>query len=113
MMWGTVALLWVAYFLNYIDRQVVFSIFPALKSDLGFSDTQLGLIGSVFTWIYSVCMVASGRAADLLRRDRLITGSLVLWSIATFGTSTSRTVGSFLLWRAVMGITESLYVPAA
>jgi MFS family permease len=113
MIWGTVALLWVAYFLNYIDRQVVFSIFPALKSDLGFSDTQLGLIGSVFTWVYSVCMVASGRAADLLRRDRLIVGSLLLWSIATFGTSMSRTVGSFLLWRAVMGVTESLYVPAA
>jgi MFS family permease len=113
MMWGTVALLWVAYFLNYIDRQVVFSIFPALKSELKFSDTQLGLIGSIFTWVYSLCMVVSGRAADLFRRDRLIVGSLVLWSMATLGTSASRSVGSFLLWRAVMGITESVYVPAA
>ena len=52
-------------------------------------------------------------AADLFRRDRLIVGSLVLWSIATLGTSASRSVTSFLLLRAVMGITESVYVPAA
>jgi MFS transporter, Spinster family, sphingosine-1-phosphate transporter len=113
MMWGAVALLWIAYFLNYIDRQVVFSIFPALKSELGFTNTQLGLIGSVFTWVYSLCMVVSGTAADLFRRDRLIVGSLGLWSLATLGTSLSGSVSSFLLWRAVMGVTESLYVPAA
>ena len=112
-MWGTVALLWVTYFLNYIDRQVVFSIFPALKSDLHFSDTQLGLIGSIFTWVYSICMAVSGRAADLFRRDRLIVGSLALWSVATLGTSASHSVSSFLVWRAVMGVTESVYVPAA
>ncbi|MEO8130627.1 MAG: MFS transporter, partial [Bryobacteraceae bacterium] len=112
-MWGTVALLWVTYFLNYIDRQVVFSIFPVLKADLHFSDTQLGLIGSVFTWVYSICMALSGRAADLFRRDRLIVGSLALWSVATLGTSASHSVTAFLIWRAVMGVTESVYVPAA
>ncbi len=112
-MWGTVALLWVTYFLNYIDRQVVFSIFPALKADLHFSDMQLGLIGSVFTWVYSICMALSGRAADLFRRDRLIVGSLALWSVATLGTSASHSVSAFLIWRAVMGVTESVYVPAA
>jgi MFS transporter, Spinster family, sphingosine-1-phosphate transporter len=111
--WGTVALLWITYLLNYVDRQVVFSMFPVLKTDLGFSDTQLGLIGSVFTWVYSLCMVLSGRAADLFRRDRLIIGSLLLWSVATLGTSASHSVSSFLSWRAVMGITESVYVPAA
>lgn len=111
--WGTVGLLWVAYFLNYIDRQVVFSIFPALKSDLHFTDTQLGLIGSVFFWVYSICIAISGRAADLFRRDRLIVVSLVLWSIATLGTSASGSVASFLFWRGAMGVTESVYVPAA
>ena len=33
--WATVALLWVAFALNYIDRQIIFSIFPALRSELG------------------------------------------------------------------------------
>jgi MFS family permease len=91
----------------------VFSIYPALRSELGFSDTQLGLVGSTFTWIYSVCMVGTGRLADLLRSDRVILCSLVLWSLATLGTALSGSAGVFLFWRAIMGVTESLYVPAA
>jgi MFS family permease len=111
--WATVAFLWFAFLLNYLDRQVVFSIFPVLRADLGFSERQLGLIGATFIWVYSVCTPLSGRLADLMRRDRLIVSSLVLWSVATLGTGLSTSVPVFLFWRAVMGLTESLYMPAA
>ena len=111
--WTIVALLWITYCLNYVDRQAVFSIYPALRRDLAFSNTQFGLIGSTFTWTYSVCMMGTGRIADLLRVDRIILCSLVLWSLATLGTALSGSVGVFLFWRVLMGITESLYVPAA
>ena len=56
--------MWVAYFLNYSDRQVVFSIFPILKSELGFTDTQLGLTGSVFLWVYAFCSPIAGQVGD-------------------------------------------------
>jgi len=111
--WTTVGFLWFAFFLNYVDRQVVFSIFPVLRTDLGFSERQLGLVGTTFIWVYSVCTPFSGRLADLTRRDRLIVSSLVLWSIATLGTGLSTSAPVFLFWRAVMGLTESLYMPAA
>lgn len=111
--WTTVAFLWFAFLLNYLDRQVVFSIYPVLRTDLGFSDRELGLVGTVFIWVYSVCTPFSGRLADVTRRDRLIVSSLVLWSIATLGTGLSTSVPVFLFWRAVMGVTESLYIPAA
>lgn len=111
--WATVAFLWFAYLLNYLDRQVVFSIFPVLRSDLRFSDTQLGLVGTLFIWVYSLCMPLTGRLADVVRRDRLVISSLVLWSLATLGTGLSASAPAFLFWRAVMGVTESLYVPAA
>jgi len=111
--WTTVALLWFAYLLNYVDRQVVFSIFPVLRSELGFSDLQLGLVGTLFIWVYSLCMPLTGRLADVVRRDRLVTSSLVLWSLATLGTALSASARAFLFWRAVMGVTESVYVPAA
>ena len=111
--WAIVALLWVTYCLNYVDRQAVFSIYPDLRSDLRFSDSQLGLIGSMFTWTYSISMVATGRVADVLRVERIIVCSLVLWSLATLGTALSGSVWVFLFWRVVMGLTESLYVPAA
>ncbi|HYM05884.1 MAG TPA: MFS transporter [Terriglobales bacterium] len=111
--WTTVGFLWFAYFLNYLDRQVVFSIFPVLRSSLGFSDTQLGLVGTLFIWVYSLCMPITGRLADVARRNRLVISSLALWSLATLGSGLSSSVPVFLFWRAVMGVTESLYVPAA
>jgi MFS family permease len=108
-----VAFLWVALGINYVDRQMVYSIFPALKSDLRFTDAQLGLIGSIFSWIYSICMPIAGRLSDRFRRDRMIVLSMVLWSVATLGCGFSGSVVVFLLWRAVVALTEALYYPAA
>jgi MFS family permease len=111
--WGVVALLSIAFALCYIDRQAAFSIFPVLEKNLGFSNTQLGLVGSVFVWSYSLSMPIAGRIADVVRRDRLVIASLLLWSFATLGSALSRSPSSFLAWRVVMGLTESLYFPAA
>ncbi len=108
-----VALLFVALAINYLDRQMVYSIFPVLKTDLGFTEAQLGLIGSTFSLFYTICMPIAGRLADVFRRDRMIAASLALWSAATLACSFSGSVWVFLFWRAVMGITESLYYPAA
>jgi MFS family permease len=110
---GLVAFLWFALALNYIDRQMVYSIFPALKSELHFTDVQLGLTGSVFAWVYALCMPVAGYLSDRLRRDRMIVAGMALWSAATLGCGLSNSVFMFLLWRSVMGITESLYYPAA
>jgi len=111
--WHVVVFLSVAFMLCYLDRQVAFSIFPVLKNELGFSDTQLGMVGSLFVWSYAISMPIAGRIADLVRRDRLVIASLVLWSIAILGTALSKSPISFLVWRVVMGLTESLYFPAA
>lgn len=108
-----VFLLWVALAINYVDRQIPYSIFPALKTDLGFTDARLGLIGSVFAWIYTICMPFAGRLADLYRQDRLIVSSLVFFSLATIGCSASGSANAFLAWRASIGVTEALYYPAA
>jgi MFS family permease len=111
--WSVVAFLWFAFLLNYIDRQLVFSIFPMLRRDLGFTDAKLGLTGSLFIWSYCLCMPFAGWLADRIRRDRLIVASLILWSLATLGTALSQSASDILFWRVVMGVTESLYAPAA
>ncbi len=111
--WTAVGLLWVAFFINYVDRQVVFSIFPVLRRELDFTNEQLGLIGSIFIWVYSLCSPLVGRVADVIRRERVIVASLVLWSLATLSTGLSTTAEIFLFWRAVMGVSEALYAPAA
>ncbi|MBS1116542.1 MAG: Sugar phosphate permease, partial [candidate division NC10 bacterium] len=48
-------LLWLLFavnLFNYVDRQILFSVFPAVKTDLALTDTQLGLLASAFMWVY-------------------------------------------------------------
>ena len=108
-----VGFLWVAFALNYLDRQMVYSMFPALRADLGIDAARLGLIGSVFLWVYTLSMPLAGRLADKWRPQWMILASLVLWSVATLGSGLSRSESAFVGWRAAMGVTEALYFPAA
>ena len=89
-----VAYLWIAFAVNYVDRQMVYSMFPALRTELGFTDARLGLIGSVFLWVYLLGMPVAGRLADTMRREWMVVASLVLWSAATLGSGMSRSQGS-------------------
>jgi len=111
--WLLVAFTWVAYCLNYSDRQVIFSIFPVLKSTLRFTDAQLGLTGSVFLWVYGLCSPVAGQIGDRFSKRRLVALSLLLWSGVTAITGLSQSVGMILTCRALTGVTEALFVPAA
>ena len=111
--WLLVGFTWVAYCLNYSDRQVIFSIFPILKSELHFTDAQLGLTGSAFLWVYGLCSPIAGQIGDRFSKRRLVALSLLLWSGVTALTGFSHSVGMVLTCRALTGVTESLFVPAA
>ncbi len=108
-----VAFMWFAYFLNYCDRQAVFSMFPVLKSDLGFSDGQLGLVGSWFLWVYGLGSFFAGQIGDKFSKRRLIVWSLSLWSLVTIGTGLANSPNMVLVLRALMGVSEALFMPAA
>ena len=105
--------MWFAYFLNYCDRQAVFSMFPALKADLGLTDTQLGLTGSIFLWVYGVGCPIAGQIGDKFSKRLLVVISLVIWSVVTVATGLVGSAFMLLALRAGMGVSESLYMPAA
>jgi MFS family permease len=105
--------MWVAYFLNYTDRQVVFSIFPVLKTELNFSDAQLGFTGLLFLWVYALCNPLAGILGDRVPRRLLIVSSLVAWSAITALTGASVSAVTLLGCRALMGFTEALFFPSA
>ena len=105
--------MWFAYFLNYCDRQAVTSMFPVLRVELGFTDKQLGLIASIFLWVYGAGSVIAGQIGDRISKRQLVVWSLVVWSVVTVATGFSTSVFMVLALRAGMGISESLYMPAA
>ncbi len=105
--------MWGAYFLNYCDRQAIFAMFPVLKSDLGFTDTQLGLAGSLFLWVYGFVCPIAGQIGDKFSKRLLVVLSLVVWSMVTVATGFATSVFMLLALRAAMGVSESLYMPSA
>jgi MFS family permease len=108
-----VALLWVVAVLNYVDRQVIFSLFPPLQADLKLNGAELGLLSTVFLWVYGALSPFSGYLADRFGREKLIGLSLLVWSAITFATGASRNYGQLVGARALMGVSEACYLPAA
>ncbi len=113
MKWLLVALLWGVALLNYLDRQVIFSLLPLLERDLHASSFQLGLISTVFLWTYGILSPFGGYVADRFGKGRVILGGLVIWSIATWVTGHVTSMSGMLGSRALMGASEAFYLPAA
>ncbi len=108
-----VAFMWVAYFLNYCDRQAVFSMFPSLKADLAMTDEQLGLVGAAFLWVYAFGCPIAGQIGDRFSKRLLVVLSLAVWSLVTVATGLAMSAMMLLALRGVMGISESLFMPNA
>ena len=105
--------MWVAYFLNYADRQAMFAMFPALKSGLGMTDKQLGFVGAAFLWVYAFGCPIAGQIGDRFSKRVLVVLSLAVWSIVTVATGFAASAMMLLTLRGVMGISESLFMPNA
>lgn len=108
-----VAFMWFAYFLNYCDRQAVFSMFPSLKADLKMTDHELGLTGAMFLWVYAFGCPIAGQLADRFSKRLLVVLSLIVWSLVTVATGLAGSAFMLLGLRAAMGISESLFMPTA
>ncbi|HZT28334.1 MAG TPA: MFS transporter [Bryobacteraceae bacterium] len=111
--WVLIGFLWGCYVLNHADRQVVYTLFPALQKQLGFSDTGLGMTGALFLWVYGLCSPFSGVLGDRISKTKLVVGSLAVWSTFTLLSGFSPTAGALLTCRGLLGVSESLFMPAA
>lgn len=105
--------MWVAYFLNYCDRQAIFSMMGSLKTDLKMTDTQLGLVGAIFLWVYAFGCPIAGQLGDRFSKRILVVLSLIIWSLVTVATGFAASAVMMLGLRAAMGISESLFMPTA
>ncbi|MEO9145436.1 MAG: MFS transporter [Ginsengibacter sp.] len=112
--WILVGLLWVVALLNYMDRQMLSTMQEAMKIDIHElqSATNFGYLMGIFMWIYGFMSPVSGIIADKMNRKWLIVGSLFVWSGVTYGMGLATTFDQVYWLRAVMGISEALYIPA-
>ncbi len=95
--------------LNYIDRQILFAVFPPVQAALRLSDTQLGLLASAFMWVYLSTAPVFGLLADRWSRPRLMGLGVAVWSVATTVSGVVRQYGELLVGRAAVGVGEASY----
>lgn len=112
--WIVVGLLWGVALLNYMDRQMLSTMKEAMQIDIAElqSATNFGHLMAVFLWIYGLMSPISGIIADRLNRKWLIVGSLFVWSSVTYLMGIATTFDQVFWLRALMGVSEALYIPA-
>lgn len=112
--WELLIWLWLAYFFNQGDRQIFNIALPLIKSDLGLTDAQLGLVGSIFILTLGVFFPIAGFVGDIFNRNKVVSFSLFFWSLATLLTGFGNSLIHLVILRSLsVGGGEAFYAPAA
>jgi MFS family permease len=93
---------------NYLDRSLLGLALPAIKRELGSSDTVLGLVsGLAFILFYSLLGIPIAWAADRMSRRNIIAMGLTVWSVMTACTGFIANIGQLAVVRLLMGAGEA------
>jgi MFS transporter, Spinster family, sphingosine-1-phosphate transporter len=113
--WFVVALLVPVALLNYLDRQMLATMKASMVADIPSiaNKADWGLVLGCFKWTYAVLSPFGGYVADRFSRKLVIGLSLFVWSCVTWWTGHVTTFPELIAARALMGISEAFYIPAA
>jgi EmrB/QacA subfamily drug resistance transporter len=111
--WSALALIVTAQFMVILDVAIVNVALPSIKSDLGFSQTNLQWVISAYAIIFGGALLLGGRLADLLGRRRLFIAGLALFATSSLLCGLAWSEASLIGFRAVQGLGGALLAPAA
>lgn len=102
-----------AYILSFVDRQILGLMVDPIRSDLGLSDLQIGLLqGVAFALLYAIAGLPIGMAVDRWSRRGLIIIGVIMWSIATALCGLANSFVALFLARVMVGVGEATLSPA-
>src|SRR5205809_104300 len=111
--WSALALIVTAQFMVILDVAIVNVALPSIKSDLGFSQTNLQWVISAYAILFGGVLLLGGRLADLLGRRRLFMSGLALFAASSLLCGLAWSEGSLIAFRALQGLGGALLAPAA
>ncbi len=99
--------------LNFYDRHVPGALTEPIRKEFHLTDTQIGLLGSAFIWIYAIVGLPLGRIADSASRKKLLAAAVVVWASLTASAAFAGSFVTLLFSRVGVGIGEAACAPAA
>jgi len=105
------ALLVISVFINYVDRGNLSIAAPLVKTELGLSASQLGILFSAFFWTYTAMLFVCGWFVDRFDVNRLLAAGFLIWSLATAATGMVHGFAMLLIMRLFLGMGESVAFP--
>lgn len=112
--WWTVAVLFIAYLVSFVDRVLIGLLVEPIKADLNLTDTQFSLLqGLAFAVLYTVLGLPFGWLADRVSRKWLIAGGSAVWCAATVFCGLSQSFWQLLGARLGVGAGEAALPPSA
>jgi EmrB/QacA subfamily drug resistance transporter len=111
--WSALALIVTAQFMVILDVAIVNVALPSIKTDLGFSQTNLQWVISAYAILFGGTLLLGGRLADLLGRRRLFVAGLALFSVSSLLCGLAWSETSLIGFRGVQGLGGALLAPAA
>src|SRR6266478_5383062 len=106
-------LLAICVLINYVDRGNLSVAAPVLKRELGLSASQLGILFAAFFTTYTGMQFVIGWLIDRFDVNRILAAGFLVWSLATATTGLLRGFALLLAMRLILGVGESVAVPAS
>jgi len=105
------AVLFAVNILNFYDRNVAGALAEPMRRDFGLTDTQIGLLGSAFIWIYALVGVPFGRIADRFSRKKLLAAGVFIWCSLTAFAGIATSYGMLMVSRPASGSAKRWWRP--
>jgi MFS family permease len=106
-------LIFIICVVNYMDRGTLSVANPLIRNELGLSVAEMGVLLSAFLWPYAFTLLVAGAIVDHGKPRRVLTISLIVWSIAQGAAGFVVGYGQFLVARALLGVGEAPMFPTA
>lgn len=111
--WMIVSLVALATIINYIDRGALGFLWPEISEDLGLSKNDYAIILNVFTFAYAFGQTLFGKIFDWIGTRLGFILSITVWSAATMLHAVASGLGSFAVFRGLLGVSEAGNWPGA
>ncbi|MCL2327686.1 MAG: MFS transporter [Bacteroidetes bacterium] len=109
----TLTLIFIIYLLDYADRKVMSALFPFIQAEWGISDAQCGMLNGIVSLMIAVFVIPMSILVDRWSRKKMISLMVFVWSIATLLCAFADNYTQLLIFRALTGLGEAAYAPAA